>query len=226
MSEYDEYVRLEWDLYQRDPARAKASLDAVEGFEVARVLDVGCGAGQELRPFVIEKGAFGVGLDVAPEVGHAAYELFAEHAQGARVVFVRGYAEALPFCSDEFDVVVCRIALPYTDNGLALKEMARVLRPGGKLLIKIHHARYYMEKMGRGLVARDWLSTIHASRVLVAGTIYHIAGKQPRNRVTGSEIFQTVRRVRRELEPFGLRIGRAMPDSNPATPSLLFTKQS
>src|SRR5215211_3104866 len=95
--EYDLYIRGAWARFVADPARSRALLDAVEGMEVGRVLDVGCGAGQQLLPFVTTRGAVGVGLDPARDVGLAGRELFDAHAPAARVGFVRGSAEHLPF---------------------------------------------------------------------------------------------------------------------------------
>ncbi len=214
MSDYDDYVRLEWEMFAGDGARARASLDAVRGVvsDVRRVLDVGCGAGQELLPFVRDGAAVGVGVDAAPEAGMAGRALFAEHTPSARVAFARAAAEALPFAADSFDVVVCRLALPYTDNSRALSEMARVLRPGGALLLKTHHARYYLGEAAQSLVALKPLLVVHAARVLTSGLVYLVTGRQPRTRLTGGETFQTDGLLRRELDRYGLKIRGELPD--------------
>src|SRR5205085_6774151 len=123
--------------------RARESLEAVAGLDARRGLDVGCGAGQELLPFAGQPGAVCIGSDVTPEAGLAGRELFASRPPAGRIAFVRAAAESLPFAAGSFDVVICRLALPYTDNARCLSELARVLRPGGVLLLKIHHARYY-----------------------------------------------------------------------------------
>jgi ubiquinone/menaquinone biosynthesis C-methylase UbiE len=224
MREYDEYLRREWELFEGDPVRARASLEAVGGGPVSHVLDVGCGAGQELLPFVRERGAYGVGVDIAPDAGLAGRTLYTTRAHGAQVVFLRAEAEALPFAHASFDVVVCRLALPYTDNARALSEMARVLRAGGVLLLKIHHPRYYLGEAAEALAALSPLTFVHAARVLAAGTLYRITGRQTRSKLVSPETFQTEAMLRRELERVGLKIRREMPDSNPSTPSYLIEK--
>jgi len=224
-TEYNAYVRTEWDLFAGDPARARNSLAATKGIEIKRVLDVGCGAGQELSPFVVEKNALGVGIDLAPKAGQAGRSLFASQTLLGTVAFVRAAAEDLPFRNESFDVVICRNALPYTDNGRALDEIERVLRPAGVCLLKFHHANFYIQNIGRTLRSLDLPTVIHDLRVLLAGAIYHLAGKQPRNKLTGNESFQTGWLMNRELEKRGLTVVGEMPDSNPGTPSFIVTRE-
>lgn len=224
-SGYDSYVRGEWEMFVADEARARESLEAVAGLEARRVLDVGCGAGQELLPFASQAGSVCVGADVTPEAGVAGRELFAARATAGRVAFVRAAAEALPFASGFFDVVICRLALPYTDNARALSELARVLRPGGALLLKIHHARFYLHDLGAALRAGDALAALYNARVLAAGLVYLLTGRQPRTRLPSSETFQTLSLLRRELARHGLEIRRELRDSNPRTPSFLIVKR-
>lgn len=221
---YEQYVRAEWALLARDPARGAAARDAVAGLRIRRVLDIGCGAGQELRPFLDDAGAFGIGIDVAPSAGRAARALFAAEDPGRRVAFARAGAEHLPFADASFDVVICRLALPYTDNARALREMARVLGPGGALFLKFHHARYYVAKFREGLATRDLKSSVHACRVLLAGALYHVTGAQPRGNLTGGETFQTMWLLERELRRSGLRVRRVLADTVPAAPSLLIDR--
>jgi ubiquinone/menaquinone biosynthesis C-methylase UbiE len=218
-SDYDKYVRTEWEMFVGDTQRGRVSLEAAAGLQVTRVLDVGCGAGQELLPFAAS--AVCVGVDLSPEAGRAGRELFGGLGLNTKVAFARAIAEALPFRKASFDLVICRLALPYTDNALALAEMARVLEPDGVLLLKIHHARFYLRKFRSGLLTRDVLSMMHAGRVLAAGLVYHLTGRQVRNRFLSSETFQTEWLLRRELDRCGLEIGRTLPGSSPATPFFL-----
>ena len=62
-----------------------------------------------------------------------------EKADGSHLnnmVFVKGYAEELPFLNESFDIVFSRLAFHhFTDADAVFAEMARVLRPGGKLVL-------------------------------------------------------------------------------------------
>jgi ubiquinone/menaquinone biosynthesis C-methylase UbiE len=131
-NDYNDYVLLEWEKFHNEPLRACASLEATAHMEVKHVLDVGCGAGQELLPFVRDGRAVGVGIDIAPTVGQVGREKLALYAPEARVHFLRGSAEDLSFPDGVFDAVICRLALPYMNNARAFSEVARVLRPGGR----------------------------------------------------------------------------------------------
>ena len=224
-SKYDNYVRSEWEMFVNDPRRARASLSAVEQVQVSRVLDVGCGAGQELLPFVTERRALGIGIDIAPEMGRVGRQMFASINGATRVKFLRARAEALPFPSASFDVVVCRLALPYMNNPRALGEMARVLRPGGVLLLKIHHALFYLGKYRKSVQTRTMKPAWYATRVLAAGILYHLSGTQVNHHLLKGETFQTKWMLRRELARAGLKIIGEMPDSNPRAPAFVIVKE-
>jgi ubiquinone/menaquinone biosynthesis C-methylase UbiE len=220
---YEHYLTLEWEMFTKDQTRAQASLLAVQGRQISRVLDIGCGAGQELLPFAMA-GSFCVGMDVSPDVGLIGRKLFLKEKLSQRVAFLRSAAEQIPFASGMFDLVICRLAIPYTDNRLALTEMARILRQGGVLLLKIHHARFYIDKFWRGLMDAEPLNSVHAARVLTAGALYGLLDRQVRNRLVTNETFLSRHMLTRELGRCGLTILREMPDSNPLTPSFVIEK--
>ncbi len=208
-----------------EPGRFQSLLEMVEDLRVERVLDVGCGIGQMLYPFVVFKGAFGVGLDPTPQACRMGHDFYATHMPSARVRFIYGKAEMLPFASGSFDVVNCGLALPYMDNACAINEIWRVLRPGGILLLKIHHARYYLHDFWQSLISHRLLSMVHAGRVLAVGAIYHLTGRQTDTRLLGNETFQTRWLLRRELSQCGFNIKRERPDSNPLTPAFVISKE-
>ena len=152
-------------------------------------LHVGCGAGQELLPFVASLGAFGTGVDANPEAGPLAVEQFVKLSLAKQVDFRCCNAESLPFEANTYDVGICRLALPHTRNREALSEIARVLHPGSLLIPQIHHARYYLRRVRRGVARGDILSVLRAARVLLASAFYHLLCRQPDNCILRREVF-------------------------------------
>lgn len=208
----------------RDASGVTDALDDVGELKVERVLDVGCGIGQALFPLAVRKGAIGVGVDVSASGLVMGREFYADHLPEARVAFINSGAESLPFPPESFDLVNCGLALPYTRNARAIAEVARVLRPGGIFLLKIHHARYYLHEFWRGLTAGDLLSVIHGGRVLAAGTLYHLARRQPWMKFL-NESYQTRWLLRRELGRHGLVIERERTNTNQLTPAFVIRKR-
>lgn len=101
------------------------------------VVDVGCGAGFDsliAARMVGEKGRV-VGVDMTPAMlAKARASAFA--AGRANVAFRQGFAEALPVPDGWADVVISNGVLNLMpDKAAALAEMARVLKPGGRLQI-------------------------------------------------------------------------------------------
>lgn len=101
------------------------------------VLDVGCGTGTLAIAAKGHVGADGAvcGIDASPEM------LARARAKARRsrvdVTFEKAVAEALPFSDGQFDVVLSTIMLhhlPREARAEAVREMRRVLRPGGRIL--------------------------------------------------------------------------------------------
>lgn len=221
--EYLEATRDELLRALNDPSRIKAQMEIVAPRKVERVLDIGCGIGQALFPLAVSKDAFGIGVDISSAALKIGREFYETHLPDAKVAFIQSKAESLPFDSARFDVVNCGLALPYTDNARVIAEVARVLRPGGLFLLKIHHARYYLREFRRGITSRSTSLVLLGGRVLVAGTIYHLIRRQPRARFL-NETFQTPWLLRRELTKHKLTIEREQPNSNPLTPAYVIHK--
>lgn len=111
--------------------------EASESETPRRVLDVGTGAGL-LAMLYAELGHEVTGLDFSRAMLEQARARAERH--GLAVDFVHGDAEALPFESGSFDVVTNRIVLWSLPNpGVAVREWARVLKPGGKLVLFGNH---------------------------------------------------------------------------------------
>jgi SAM-dependent methyltransferase len=111
--------------------RILALVGSVDG---KRVLDLGCGDGL-LTATLATHGARAVGIDVDRSALHAAVARMDTTRSGS-ARFVQGRIERLPFGDDTFDVVTAVTVLCLLpDRATAVREAARVLRPGGRLII-------------------------------------------------------------------------------------------
>jgi ubiquinone/menaquinone biosynthesis C-methylase UbiE len=99
------------------------------GFQVGRVLEVGCGTGHWLER-IVQKSQQCFGLDRS--VGML---LKARH-RSSRLVLTHGLAEALPFRNESFSAVFCLNALHhFTQPAEFIREAWRLIQPGGGLAI-------------------------------------------------------------------------------------------
>lgn len=104
----------------------------------ARVLEVGCGAAQCAR-WLNAAGAQAVGIDLSHRQLQHAHRLDGD--SGVDVPVVGGTVTALPFADDSFDIVFSAFgALQFVlDASAAVREVARVLRPGGRFAFSVTH---------------------------------------------------------------------------------------
>ena len=104
-------------------------LDAAGVDEGKRVLDLATGPGYAAAR-AAERGAVAIGLDFAPEMLELARRLHPE------LEFREGDATALDFEDESFDVVIGAFLMPHlSDLPSALREFARVTRPGGRVAL-------------------------------------------------------------------------------------------
>jgi ubiquinone/menaquinone biosynthesis C-methylase UbiE len=108
-------------------------LDLMGNIEGAYILDVGCGDGA-LVCAAASRGAEVTGVDPDPAMLAAARTR--ADKDGITAAFLEGRIERLPFPDAAFDVVVSITVLCFVpDASAAVREMARVLRPGGRLAL-------------------------------------------------------------------------------------------
>ncbi|MDB0066121.1 class I SAM-dependent methyltransferase [Gammaproteobacteria bacterium] len=105
------------------------------------MLDLGCGEGRHIFG-VMEKfpDLKCIGLDPHIESLDKAFEglKFLESISNTKTSFLSGSAYSLPFCDDSFDLVVCSEVLEHLhDYKYAIKEINRVLKPGGQFLASV-----------------------------------------------------------------------------------------
>ena len=99
-----------------------------------RVLDVACGTGALTVAVAgrVSPGGAVFGLDANPEM------LAVARRKHADIDWHAGRAESLPFADASFDAVVSQFGLMFFDDRIAaLREMQRVLRPGGRLAVAV-----------------------------------------------------------------------------------------
>ncbi len=107
--------------------------------EHAHVADLGCGPGVILCNVLRRKpGWTGEGLDISQAAVDYATRLAAHQEVGKRVRFSTGDVVHLPYQDASFDVVVASEVLEHVPEiRLALAEIKRILRPGGKAVITV-----------------------------------------------------------------------------------------
>jgi demethylmenaquinone methyltransferase / 2-methoxy-6-polyprenyl-1,4-benzoquinol methylase len=121
--------------FGQDPRWRRAMVAAVEASPQDRVLDVATGTGMVASELVRRYGCRVVGLDQSEEMlAGARAKLARDRRLADRIELVRGEAERLPFADREFDALTFTYLLRYVDDPAAtLRELARVVRPGGRV---------------------------------------------------------------------------------------------
>ncbi|MEV0802444.1 methyltransferase domain-containing protein [Kribbella sp. NPDC050281] len=117
-----------WALQQLAPAPGETAVD------------VGSGTGEDVVTFaeLIGPDGHAIGVDPSPGFRAEATKRTAavSRSADARVEYVDGHAEALPFADESVDVLRCERVLQHVDNPTAVvQEMTRVLRPGGRIAL-------------------------------------------------------------------------------------------
>lgn len=125
-----------------------------------QILDVGCGTGANLK--MLAQFGDAQGVDVSADAVAFCRERGLENVK-------LGAAESLPFADNEFDLVTALDVVEHMDDDVAgLREMRRVLRPGGRLLLFVptfmflwgvqdevsnHRRRYRLAELRRAVTA-------------------------------------------------------------------------
>jgi demethylmenaquinone methyltransferase / 2-methoxy-6-polyprenyl-1,4-benzoquinol methylase len=157
--------------FGQDPRWRRAMVRQIAAAPGDRVLDVATGTGMVATALVRRYGCSVVGLDQSPDMlAGARAKLDADPRLAAQIELVRGEAESLPFEDSEFDHLTFTYLLRYVDDpGATLSELARVVKPGGRIaslefmlppnalarsLWRVY-TRAFMPVLGR-LISRDW----------------------------------------------------------------------
>jgi SAM-dependent methyltransferase len=164
---YDAVAREYATMNETAPYNALYERPAVIGLlgEVAtkRVLDVGCGSGV-LSRHLVEHGAQVVGFDASPAMVEIATARQLPNAEFR----VADLAEPLSFIPDaSFDLAVASLVMHYLHDWIApLRELRRVLRNDGALVLSTHHPAWDVELSRDG----DYFATEHVQDRWSLGT--------------------------------------------------------
>ena len=142
------------------------------------VLDLGCGSGYAARA-LREAGGAGraYGLDASPEMAHNAREYTDDGAVG----FFVGEFEHLPFADDALDHAFSMEAFYYaTDPPAVLRELRRVLRPGGTFYCAVN---YYAENQ----YSADWDDLVDVPMTRWSAAEYRAAFREAGFHVAGQD---------------------------------------
>jgi SAM-dependent methyltransferase len=182
----------------RDVLTERTGLDSS-----ARILDVGCGASHTLHFLASAQPAERVGLDADLLALVLAERLYGPDA-GAPLRLLRGDALALPLASASFSHVLSRVSLNYLPQFTALREMVRVLAPGGYLALRIEAVGYDLLLLRKATTLRGRLGR---GLGLLAGLLLQGVGVQPAlGRWCGQRCFASVYRLSRWLRALGCTV--------------------
>ena len=126
-------MRSEEDLRWRVASRFQVNPNDFAG---KIVLDAGAGAGDQSH-WLLQQGAQVVSIDLSSAIDVVARKL----RMNPGWVGVQGDITALPLAESQFGVVYCEGVIPFTrDSALTVRELCRVLHPGG-VILATHYAR-------------------------------------------------------------------------------------
>lgn len=160
-----------------------------------RVLDVGCGMGQTLIALELPEKISAFGVDTDAEAVKEGQRMVPSNVR-----LVHGSGNRLPFSDDEFDFVFSRVSLPYMRLNDAIREMRRVLAPGGNVWLALHSHRRLRRRILKAMRKGDIKDMVYCMSVASNSLLFHICGFQ-----FSGETFQTERGLRRALTRAGFR---------------------
>ena len=142
MIDTDTYIK---QLAESNPLREPTFREVIQTLQLppgSRGLDAGCGIGLQalLLAEAVGPGGHVTGLDISAEFLLHAKEIVKRSALSERISFQEGDVNKLPFNNDTFDWVWSADCVGYPTVGepvLLLKELARVVKPGGTVAILV-----------------------------------------------------------------------------------------
>lgn len=165
------------------------------------ILDIGCGIGQTLSVSGLDDNHMQIGLDVDQE------SLEYGKQQFSAINFVNCRSETLPFPAAAFDLVIARVALPYTHIPASLHEIGRVIKPGGRLWVTLHPFSRIWNQLLQDVKNMSLRGIVFRKYVLLNGLWFHLTGRMFSFPFSGKiESYQTPQRMTKVLKDSGFTI--------------------
>jgi SAM-dependent methyltransferase len=144
------FERVEAHRYEKEwHIPAAAGFDGARGL---RVLEIGCGLGTDGAQFA-RGGALYTGVDLTDAAVSLARRNF--ELRGLKGEFRTADAENMDFADDTFDLVYSHGVLHHTpDTARAIREVHRVLKPGGRAVVMLYHRDSYNYRVNISVLRR------------------------------------------------------------------------
>ena len=150
-------------------------------FSGAKLLEVGCGMGTDLLQFA-RGGAKVTGVDLTPrsiETSRRHLELYGQTGE-----FAIADCERLPFADESFDVAYSNGVLHHTPDTVgAVREIHRVLKPGGQARVMLYHRgswAYWSQVVLRyGILRGEFLRGTSANDIMSRYVEFNAGGGRP-----------------------------------------------
>jgi ubiquinone/menaquinone biosynthesis C-methylase UbiE len=123
------------DIASLHPGGRKATKELLDRLGIVAddyVLDVGCGTARDLVELVQSKRCRAVGIDRSEKMVEMAQNRIKKQNLQDRITVLKGDAQNLPFINSNFDVVYIQSVLLQVDKSRVVRELARVLKAGGR----------------------------------------------------------------------------------------------
>lgn len=156
-----------------------------------KILDIGCGPGEWLTAISAYSPLMTVGSDLDDRWLKFVSNKF---KKSEKIHLIRLDACYLPFKNNSFDIVITYLIMPYVkDDDLFIKDIARVLKERGRLLIGLHGIGYPLKRIvyGRGRIS--------AMKSIFSTISYKIFKKKIHN-----DTFQSVKSVIKLLNNYNI----------------------
>jgi ubiquinone/menaquinone biosynthesis C-methylase UbiE len=151
----EEGSRLFYERVEEHRYRTEWHIPEAAGFDKAkglRVLEIGCGLGTDGAQFA-RGGAVYTGVDLTEAAVSLARRRF--ELEGLPGEFRVADAERLEFEDESFDIVYSHGVLHHTpDTAAAVREVYRVLKPGGRAVVMLYHRDSYNYRVNIGVLRR------------------------------------------------------------------------